>query len=82
MFKDIREGQDRIETQTTKTNGRVRAIEKWRAFITGAVSVITLILVPLLGWSLLEIINFKETVHIQVQSAVQDAIAQYEIHVK
>lgn len=81
MFNDLRKGQDRIEAQTIKTNGRVTGLEKWKSFITGGISVITLILVPLLAWSLLEIINFKETLHVQVQAAVQDALSSYDVKV-
>lgn len=80
--RDVKEQLGAILTQTMKTNGRTTALEKWRSFITGSVSVIVLLLVPILAWSLIEIVNFKETLHIQVQAAVQDALSQYDIEVK
>lgn len=38
----------RIEEQTTKTNGRVTALENWRNYIAGCVVVITLVILPYL----------------------------------
>ena len=38
----------RIETQTTRTNGNVRDLQKWRSFITGGLSVICIVLLPLI----------------------------------
>lgn len=49
----------RIEDQTTRTNGRVTAMEKWRSFITGFVYAVgvfmTVIILPLLGSTMYEI---------------------------
>jgi len=38
---------DAIIIQTTKTNGRVSAIENWRSSVTGAMLVITSVLIPI-----------------------------------
>jgi hypothetical protein len=40
----------RIEDQTTKTNGRVSLLENWRSYITGAVAIFILIVLPMLIW--------------------------------
>lgn len=57
FFKDIQSSLDRIETQTVKTNGRVSKLENWRAYSAGALAVITLVIVPILGWALYQIAN-------------------------
>lgn len=59
FFKDIKESLGRIENQTVKTNGRVTKLENWRAYSNGAIAVIVLVVVPVLGWVLLEVVNFK-----------------------
>lgn len=48
FMQEIRETLIRIEAQTTKTNGRVSKLENWRGYITGGVSVIVIVLIPLL----------------------------------
>lgn len=45
-FHAIRDQLDRIEVQVRLTNGRVRALESWRAFMAGAIAILTV----LSGW--------------------------------
>lgn len=45
-LQDIMLTLDRIETQTTKTNGRVRSLEVWRGVIIGGLGVITALVIP------------------------------------
>lgn len=59
FFKEIKEILARIETQTVKTNGRVSKLENWRAYSNGAIAVIVLVVVPVLGWVLLEVVGLK-----------------------
>jgi hypothetical protein len=47
MFGEIMETCARIEAQTTKTNGRVKALEMWRMFLLGGLGVITSLVIPL-----------------------------------
>ena len=52
-FEDIKGSLDRIESQTTKTNGRVGTLEeragrqeRWQAYVIGFCTCITIILLP------------------------------------
>ena len=55
--QDYMEVLNRIEVQTTKTNGRVGKLENWRSYNTGAIVVIVLIGLPIIIWILQEVIN-------------------------
>ena len=53
MFSELREHQKQtnatlasVNEQTIKTNGRVRALEVWRGFITGGLGVLTALVLP------------------------------------
>lgn len=43
MFKDVQSSLNRIESQTTRTNGRVNKLENWRSYMAGAIGVIVII---------------------------------------
>lgn len=45
--EETREQLTRIETQVTKTNGRVSALENWRWMLIGGMTVILTIVIPL-----------------------------------
>lgn len=47
-FTDIIKSLDRIEIQTTKTNGKVLGLQKWQSFIQGGLAILALIVVPIL----------------------------------
>ena len=47
-FSDIKEALERIEAQTTRTNGRVGRLEHWQAYVIGFCACITLLILPVL----------------------------------
>lgn len=46
-FARNKEDHEKIIEQTTKTNGSVRELQKWRAFTNGVMSVLTVLVLPL-----------------------------------
>lgn len=74
-WSDIANSLSRIEVQTTTTNGRVSKLEKWQSFISGGMTVIVIIVVPLLGWALYVLANIQGQVH----NAVDEALSAYDI---
>lgn len=46
-FREIKEMLTRIETQTTKTNGRVNKLESWKSLLIGGWIIVTLFVIPL-----------------------------------
>lgn len=76
MFNEIKDIMYRVEEQTKRTNGRVTALERWKYTIIGALTILTTIVVPILGWALYTIVNITTTVH----EAVDDALSAYSIN--
>lgn len=46
-LRDIHEDIKNLTTLAVKTNGRISALERWRSYMAGAVSVIVLLLIPI-----------------------------------
>lgn len=44
-----------VIVQTTKTNGSVALLKKWQERSIGALTVLVLVVVPIMGWSLIQI---------------------------
>lgn len=49
-LEDVKETLKRIESLLEKQNGRVRALEQWRAYIIGIGAAITFIIVSVMKW--------------------------------
>lgn len=45
-FKTINDKLDNITTKVENTNGRVQSLERWRMFIMGGLTILTLLFVP------------------------------------
>ncbi len=48
--REIRDALHRIEVQTKLTNGTVKSLLLWRAFITGGLTILSILVVPLFIW--------------------------------
>lgn len=70
-IKELKE----IKVQTTLHNGRMKSLERWQAYMTGGMTVLTLIVVPILAWALWVLVNIQGQVH----SAVDDALSAYNV---
>ncbi len=68
-------GFTEMKAKQDVTNGNVKSLQLWRAGLTGATSVLTLIIVPLLAWALFML----STIDAKIQKGVADALSAYEI---
>lgn len=76
MFSDVKKDLKEIKVQTTMHNGRMTKVERWQAYMSGGMTVLTVIVVPILGWALWVLSNIQGQVH----SAVDEALSAYEIN--
>lgn len=58
-WAEIANALSRIEIQTRMTNGKVADLQKWRYYLTGGVTVLTTILLPILAWSLWTLVQLE-----------------------
>lgn len=72
-FNDIMAGLERIETQTTKHNGRLKKGEENWAFTKGALAILTTIFVPMLGYALYVMVTLDS----RIQTAIINAAQEY-----
>ena len=72
MVKDTSLAIARVEEQTKEHNHRMTKMEEWKAYSLGAMSVITLIILPILGWALWALVNIQDTVDASVKDAFKE----------
>ncbi len=78
-FDDILGFLGRIEGQTTKTNGAVADLNKWRERVNGGAIVagvfMTVAILPILSWALYILLNINSIIN----QSVAQALSAYQI---
>lgn len=69
---DVGQKIDGLTTQVKITNGDVKGLKMWRSFVTGGMSVITAIVIPLLIYIWYQQITLTQS----VADAVSEALAE------
>lgn len=77
-WHDISGDLQEIKTQTTRTNGRVTALEQWKYVGMGATGILSFLVVPILVWALSILVNMDQ----RIQQSVDRALSVYEINGK
>lgn len=81
-WHDIANDLGAILTQTTKTNGSIAEINRWRERVNGGAMVASIfmgaIVMPILAWSIYTLVHINGIIN----SAVHDALQAYNIEVQ
>lgn len=75
---EMQSGFSAVNARLDIGNGRTTKLEKWQYTIMGGLSILTIVVVPILGWALYVLVNIDATVH----TAVTTAISVYTPQVK
>lgn len=79
---DLSNDIQNIVLQTTKTNGSIADLNKWKERINGGAIVaavfMTLIVMPILCWSIYVLVKLPETVN----DSIQKALSVYDLTIK
>lgn len=68
----------RLEQKLDYTNGKVMKNTAWRWYTTGAIAVITALVVPVLFWAIITISKLDARIHDSVREALQAYDITYE----
>ena len=74
---DMKRQLNRIEAQTTKTNGRVSRNELRIAYAIGGLAILSLIALPILGWALFTLVSIEST----IAKTVQNQLDGFELQI-
>lgn len=72
---ELQSGFNAVTARQDTANGRVSKLEKWMYTSLGGLSVLTLVVVPILGWALFILVNIDGMVH----RSVDNALSAYDI---
>lgn len=76
LIGDIKKDTEHIKAQVEKTNGRVKKLELWRAYLTGAFVFFTMVV----GWVGFQWVNLRKNVDIDDRmSKIEELIINTEI---
>lgn len=62
LIAGVKNDVKEVKTQVLLTNGRVKTLELWRAFLAGSVGVIVAIGLPILGYLALRVVEGVPTI--------------------
>jgi len=75
-FERNEEDHKAILEQTTKTNGSVRALQQWRSFMIGGITVISMFLIPIIIYLAVQVRTEIDIIKSQIVRAVDNSKAQ------
>lgn len=77
-LQDISNSLARVEAQTMKHNGRMSKMEAWRNYMLGAISIISAVVLPLMGYVLYRVANLHE----EIRLGISEELNQYNVQIK
>ncbi len=82
---EMRDASDKSFTaileQTTKHNGRMKKLELYVSYLQGAMAVVVIAIVPILGWVLYQVVSFGN-LNDKISIGIDKALSEYEVKLK
>lgn len=76
LIENIRDQEIKpVREQTTKTNGRVTALEKGQWLAMGSIAVLTPIVLGLSTWVLIQVVTLRQDLKEEARAALRDVIS-------